>query len=187
MTTLDRDVSGPSSRDQGRLGGPDTRTYWHGGIHGLEVGDLLLPASEHAAPAPVTVDSSLRPMYLSTRVYVTTDRDLALMYAARYPQRLRGTLYQVTPTPPIDPDPEWYDRPPLTWWAQWERAARKRTQGPRAWLRDDCTLFECPRAEVVAVHPVTAAERQKITATIDRIERFQRSRKARSLITQATA
>lgn len=93
--------------------------YWHGGAPGLKPGELITPrqhgddahlvdgcptceARKQGAPPP---DDDLDP----NRVYVTTDRDYARIYAAGYPC---GALYTVDlvgelPDPSDDPVPSW--------------------------------------------------------------------------------
>lgn len=95
--------------------------YWHGGAPGLTIGDLVTPrplgdnahlvdgcatCEARRAATPLATDS-LDP----TRVYITTDREYARLYAAGYP---RGGLYRVDPigdmvetTDIDDPVPSW--------------------------------------------------------------------------------
>jgi len=62
------------------------RRWWHGSRHGFKRGDLLLPPSETGVlPALGGTDVE--------RVYITSSRDDALLYAARHE---RPMLYEVT-------------------------------------------------------------------------------------------
>ncbi len=81
--------------------------YWHGGQRGLRLGERILPPSvtrvrlttqEYARRAGL--DLPARP----DRVYVTTSRDAALLYAALHPSR--GWVYQVAPDGELEPDPD---------------------------------------------------------------------------------
>lgn len=99
---------------------PTTR-YWHGGAPDLRPGDLIEPRAHddtrHLVDGcPICEarhngeqrdDDDNDP----TRVYVTTDREYARLYAAGYPN---GALYQVEPigemvdrTGEHDPAPSW--------------------------------------------------------------------------------
>lgn len=95
--------------------------YWHGGVPGLRPGDLITPplgedrghlvdgcprceARRRGTPQP---EDRSRP----DRIYVTTDREYARIYAAGWP---RGALYRVEPigvleetTGVDDPVPSW--------------------------------------------------------------------------------
>jgi hypothetical protein len=95
--------------------------YWHGGMPGLRRGDVITPTlgadrghlvdgcptcEARRAGAPQDGDHC-RP----DRVYVTTDREYARIYAAGYP---RGALYRVEPDGELeettginDPAPSW--------------------------------------------------------------------------------
>lgn len=80
--------------------------YFHGGIPGLKPGALILP--------PDTTGTSRTLAHYSEqladsghvrrdRVYVTTGRDVAKVYAAFYPD---GALYEVEPDGERVPDPD---------------------------------------------------------------------------------
>ncbi|GIH69458.1 hypothetical protein [Sphaerimonospora thailandensis] len=99
---------------------PDLR-YWHGGAPGLTPGDLIEPrpgddrrhlvdgcprCEARKAGQPLADDHAR-----ADRIYVTTDRDYARVYAAGYP---RGGLYVVEPLGELeettgvdDPAPSW--------------------------------------------------------------------------------
>ena len=94
----------------------DDLTYWHGGPPGLHPGDLIKPTTDdrHLVDGCPTCEARRAGKPLPeddndpTRVYITTDRDYAKMFAAGYP---RGWLYRVTPVgdmhPSNDPVPSW--------------------------------------------------------------------------------
>lgn len=91
---------------------------WHGGAPGLRVGDIIEPRSTSDAAHLIDgcptcearrdgsplADDDLDP----SKVYVTTDREYARIYAAGYPN---GALYRVEAigdlTPSPDPVPSW--------------------------------------------------------------------------------
>ncbi len=91
---------------------------WHGGAPGLRVGDIIeprpagddshlidgCPTCEARRDGEPLADDDLDP----SKVYVTTDREYARVYAAGYPH---GALYRVEAigelTPSPDPVPSW--------------------------------------------------------------------------------
>lgn len=99
-----------------------TARYWHGGIPGLRPGDLIQPVSvtgttDHLVDGCPTCEARKatgRPEDggpRSDRVYVTTNREYARLYAAGWP---RGALYRVEPLGELeettgrdDPLPSW--------------------------------------------------------------------------------
>ncbi len=92
--------------------------YFHGGVPGLKVGDLIEPQplgeGSHLVDGCPTCEARKTGKQLPTDnldaslVYVTPDREYARVYAAGYPQ---GALYVVEPmgdlTPSPDPVPSW--------------------------------------------------------------------------------
>lgn len=95
--------------------------YWHGGAPGLAVGDLITPRpagdDAHLIDGCATCEArrAAKPLATDhldpTRVYISTDREYARLYAAGYP---RGGLYQVEPIGDMvettgidDPLPSW--------------------------------------------------------------------------------
>ena len=125
---------------------------FHGGIPGLNAGDLILPGSPHFVDGCKVCDAhkagmshELEPVTQhADRVYVTTDREYARFYASKYP---KGDLYSVEPVGDLavsdeDRFPTWtapsarvigvYDRYVQLTWKQrrtllrkWERADRE--------------------------------------------------------------
>lgn len=79
--------------------------YFHGGIPGLKPGDLLLPPDTTGTERTLTTygeqlgSNAVR----RDRVYVTTGRDVARVYAAFHPD---GALYEVEPDGDTTPDPD---------------------------------------------------------------------------------
>ena len=109
--------------------------YWHGGQRGLSVGDYILPPARTGAPA--TSDYAKRiaggEVMRADRVYITTDPDAALMFAAMHPSG--GTVYRVDPVGELVHDPD-CDTPGLS--------------------------FECERARILSKRNVTGYEMKKI-------------------------
>ena len=90
-------------------------TYWHGGPSGLTTGDRLVPRNTLTTLPPALAGHSQFALALHdhlaehdpTYVYITTDRELAGQFAgvhAAHPAG--GTLYQVQPEGPMQPDPD---------------------------------------------------------------------------------
>lgn len=80
--------------------------YFHGGTPSLRPGDLILPPATTGTGRTLTdyaqqlgAGQAVR----RDRVYLTTSRDVAKVYAAFYPD---GTLYQVIPDGELEPDPD---------------------------------------------------------------------------------
>lgn len=92
--------------------------YWHGGKPGLRPGDTITPqplgSGEHLVDGCEVCEARKRGQQLPTdnldasRVYVTTDREYARIYAAGFPN---GALYRVEPMGELelspDPVPSW--------------------------------------------------------------------------------
>lgn len=94
-----------------------TDRYWHGGKPGLRPGDLIQPTedTEHLIDGCPVCEARRHGQQLPddpndpTKVYVTTDREYARIYAAGYPH---GALYVVEPIGPMerttdDEEPSW--------------------------------------------------------------------------------
>lgn len=75
--------------------------YFHGGPAGRQVGAFLLPPS--ATRARSLAEFGAAGVCRLDRVYVTTDRHAALLYAAAH---RRGVIYEVEPIGTLDPDPD---------------------------------------------------------------------------------
>lgn len=92
--------------------------YWHGGRPGIRRGGVLLP------PAITQVRSlseyGAAGVHRRDRVYVTTDRNVALMFAAGV---RKGVLYQCVPIGEIEPDPD-CSLPGLSWQCPMARVLR---------------------------------------------------------------
>lgn len=95
--------------------------YWHGGAPGLRVGDPITPPQDadrgHLVDGCPTCEARRAGGRFDSdhaaldRVYITTDREYARIYAYGYP---RGALYRVEPVGELeettgvdDPAPSW--------------------------------------------------------------------------------
>lgn len=80
--------------------------FWHGGQRGLPVGGYVLPPCETGARATSDYADILPGGHVmrADRVYVTTDRDVAVMYAAMHPSG--GAVYHVEPCGALVDDPD---------------------------------------------------------------------------------
>lgn len=72
----------------------------HGGVAGLQPGDLVLPASKTGAFCHTR--SPEKPTYTPDRVYVT----IGLDYAQCFAYLRDGAVYEVRPLSPLRPDPD---------------------------------------------------------------------------------
>lgn len=80
-------------------------SFWHGGISGLQVGDLILPPT--ATRSGIST-SQLMDEARPDRVYIATDRELARTFAAIIFEHLgAGDLYRVQPIGEIRTDPDY--------------------------------------------------------------------------------
>lgn len=78
--------------------------YFHGGVPGLVRGDLLLPPVATGTVRTLTADVlDMGGRARRDRVYVTTGREVARVYAALF---LDGALYEVEPVGELVPDPD---------------------------------------------------------------------------------
>lgn len=93
-------------------------TYYHGGLPGRQRGTLLLPPSFTRVKSLSQYGASA--VHRMDRVYVTTDRAAALLYAAAV---RRGLIYEVEPLGLIEPDPD-CDLPGLSWQCEKARVIR---------------------------------------------------------------
>ena len=90
--------------------------YFHGGARGLKRGDQLLPPSITGARGlfdgvPQHLAAQAAEVYRPDRVYLTTHRGAAALYASLHPDGARtygGSLYEVEPEGDIEPDADWY-------------------------------------------------------------------------------
>ncbi|KUN37748.1 hypothetical protein AQJ30_15810 [Streptomyces longwoodensis] len=116
--------------------------FYHGGVPGLRLDDRLLP------PAVTGIEKSLTataqelgasPEHARRdRVYVTTSRDVARVYAALAPD---GALYEVLPVDELTPDPDCL-APGVSWMCKAAVVVRivdpvvlLRTRPFEAWMR----------------------------------------------------
>lgn len=82
------------------------RTYWHGGINGLSVGDRITPAADRAVLPAAYAAGDEYPCD-PTRVYLTSDRRLGMGYASQWCVDGSGTLYRVEPEGEVTEDPDY--------------------------------------------------------------------------------
>lgn len=78
---------------------------YHGTRRGFTPGGWLLPRSDHGGPATSAPASRALPQN-EQHIYLTTDLDLAWVYAWHAPGRGRPKVLVVEPTQPIQHDPE---------------------------------------------------------------------------------
>ena len=111
--------------------------YWHGGQRGLSVGEYLLPPEEsgyrHGSGEYMDAYERRSSGYRFDRVYLTTIRAAAVMYAALHPSG--GCVYEVQPEGELEPDPDCIE-PGLSMAVQ--------------------------RARIIALHHLTKSERRKV-------------------------
>lgn len=109
--------------------------YWHGGQRGLK--GFVLPPSETGASGLHSYAHRIKGGHVvrRDRVYVTTDKDAAIMYAATHPSG--GAIYRVEPIGELVPDPD-CDLPGLS--------------------------FECAKARILTRRNVSGYEQRKVRA-----------------------
>jgi len=79
------------------------RKYYHGGFGKLRVGDQVRPAIETGVRS--ASDYGAEGVHRRDRVYLTTNPDAALIFAALSPCRC-GTVYEVEPIGVLEHDPD---------------------------------------------------------------------------------
>ena len=94
-----------------------TGPYFHGGVPGLRPGALILPPTVTGAgstadylDAGTEVAEAARRVYRPDRVYLTTDVEVARMWAGLHPSgtdRRGGDVYRVEPVGKVEPDPDY--------------------------------------------------------------------------------
>lgn len=78
--------------------------FWHGGIRGLQVGEFILPPAETLSWLRV---SEVMAEARADRVYITTDREVARVFAAITTDGIGSSrLYRVQPVGDYRPDPD---------------------------------------------------------------------------------
>lgn len=78
-------------------------SYFHGGAPGLRVGDYVLPPTETGAPSLASYGAA--GLCRRDQVYVATDVNADVMYAATHPSG-HGKVYQVEPVGAVTADPD---------------------------------------------------------------------------------
>jgi hypothetical protein len=86
-------------------------TYFHGGRAGLYPGDRILPPSVTGVPSSQDFAHGMEELAAKVvrrdRVYLTTDVEVALMWAGLHPDGNRkrgGDVYRVVPDGDVEPD-----------------------------------------------------------------------------------
>ena len=74
--------------------------FWHGGVRGLKIGDFILPPN--LTKKPCLSDFGAASVHRRDRVYVTTQQEAALLYAAG----VGGFIYKCTPIGVVEDDPD---------------------------------------------------------------------------------
>lgn len=79
--------------------------YYHGGIKGLKRGDKILPPSITGKNTLLNYAKQLDEncVQREDRVYITTDKNMAQIYAATFP---KGDVYRVIPNGLLEDDPD---------------------------------------------------------------------------------
>lgn len=92
-------------------------TYYHGGVAGLRIGQHILPPAEtgafsvaDCATAPPAEQAKIEAVHRRDRVYLATDQNIAMLWAALHPDgdaKHGGWVYRVQPEGEIEPDPDY--------------------------------------------------------------------------------
>lgn len=81
--------------------------YWHGGAPGLKVGGYILPPSVTGTRFTLSAyvgEEASRAGYQPTRVYLSSEREVAEVFAAMHPEC--GWVYRVVPEGQLEQDPD---------------------------------------------------------------------------------
>lgn len=115
------------------------RTWYHGGVPGLAVGDEILPPDRTGATTRLSRLAAALGAPHGTRtdvVYLASNEQHARAFAALYPD---GALYAVEPSGPVEPDPDAPDVAVMTPSARITAVLRPRVafahRSPESWLR----------------------------------------------------
>lgn len=94
-----------------RSGSPARRRFWHGGVPGLGVGDII--EAPDANPTALALHQAAGDDYIAdtSRTYITPIREFARSYAKRLEPLVAdpgfaGSLYRVEPLGPLEHDPD---------------------------------------------------------------------------------
>lgn len=82
--------------------------WYHGGVRGLRLGSEVLPPTMSGVKAgadylPDSIDAG---HVRRDRVYIGT-AEVAALFAAMYPHPMGGTIYEVEPVGPVEPDADY--------------------------------------------------------------------------------
>lgn len=99
----------PKSQTKGAL------TYYHGGVDGLSIGDIIIPRNDISKWQGISVEWQGIPADelgdSGDTVSITTDIEIAKGYAGEYMSpsgaHVPGRVYEVTPLCAPEPDPDW--------------------------------------------------------------------------------
>lgn len=85
-----------------------SRTFWHGGAAGRQVGDFLIPGTEVPGYRNYLqrMSKEMLAEYRPDFVYITTEKDLAFDYAVYFSQLGPAALYKVVPER-VEHDPDY--------------------------------------------------------------------------------
>lgn len=98
------------------------KVYYHGGLPGRARGTFLLPPNftKVRSMARLLKEEADGVVLREDRVFVTTSRDAALMFASGW---RRGVIYEVEPIGLLEPDPD-CSMPGLSWQCEKARVLR---------------------------------------------------------------
>ena len=131
-------------------------TYFHGGFPGLKVGEYLLPACETGVRG-LDDWSSSNSDDIGKFVYVTTNMPAARLYAAMYPGKNGGTVYECLPEGNLAPDKD-CDLAGIS--------------------------FSCSRALIIAEHPITYSAVQWLRSSMMRASASMIGEAARAAVVE---
>lgn len=77
--------------------------YFHGGFGGLSVGQFVLPPK--LTRAPTTANYGARSVCNTTKVYITTSFEAAVVFSCAHPSG-KGKVYEVDPVGDLTRDPD---------------------------------------------------------------------------------
>lgn len=113
--------------------------FYHGGPRGFQRGAFLLPPSVTGAKSTTWWLGAC--VHRVDRVYITTDINGALLFAAGFP---RGVIYEVDPVGVLEADPD-CDKPGLSYQCEKARIKRVRKVSPAMLHAVRESLCEVPK------------------------------------------
>lgn len=109
-------------------------SYYHGGRAGLKVGEYVLPPSVTGVVSTARYGAPAR----RDRVYLTTDKAAAMMFASLAPAKTVA-IYRVEPEGLLTPDPD---------------------------CKETGLSWECPRATILEIIPLGQTDRKRILSEV---------------------